>query len=88
MAPGKVDKTLKDYPKRYFWYQNMINLTEAQITGPFTFDKGYQVPLKACKALRQHGRESKDGNLDKVIPLDAADDEYKDVTGASYAFMA
>ena len=91
MSPRKVEKTLKDYPERYFWYQNTIDLTEALINGPFTFDKGYKVPLKAWKALRQHGKENKDlyiGNLDKVIPLDAADDEYKDATGASYAFMA
>jgi hypothetical protein len=91
MAPTKADKTIKEYPERYFWYQNTIDLTEAIIYGPFTFDKGYRVPLKAWKALRKHGRESKDlyiGNLDKVVPLDAADDDYKDAAGATYAFLA
>jgi hypothetical protein len=91
VSPGKVDKLLQQFPERHFWYQNTINLASDIVTGPFHFGSGYTVPTNIWKILRNYAKDRNlyVGNLDRVVPLDKPDREYKNAAGmAAHAFLA
>jgi hypothetical protein len=83
-SPNKVDNLLEKRPQRYMWYQNLINLLEDAVAGPFDFVNDHHIPETAWKELRAEAQDMDIyvGNLNRTIPLDKPDEQ-----DGGYTFM-
>jgi hypothetical protein len=48
LKPDTVEKTLREKPYLYIWYQVTLNVHDTMFMGPFDFIYGYKVPRHAC----------------------------------------
>ena len=83
--PNKVDHLLETKSHRYMWYQDIINLFDAMIEGPFDFEHGFHIPEAAWKTLLKDAEESRIyvGAVNRIVPLDKPDQLDRDTQGAA-----
>jgi hypothetical protein len=67
LKPDTVEKTLREKPHQYMWYQDTLNVYETMLVGPFDFIDGYKIPHHAWEALRKKapGRKVYAGDVEE-----------------------